>query len=298
MAGKLNLDIAGSVSELESLLKKVLPKNIFYRLVLGKGVEFDGYRDYTYNEDASNIDWKASVRAQKEIVRKYIEERDLKFMFFIDVGDDMVFGSTEKLKCEYSAELSASLIHLILGTGDRVGYVLFNDDVVRYGEPKLGRTHFDILVNYLSDATVYGGVSNLNKILEEFIQTIDKSISMVFLVSDFVNVNESYRKNFEILSAMFETVAIIIRDPLDVSLPLVNKEIIIEDPETNQRLLINPKLAKNIYEKNSLEQLEFVKNLFRENNIDFLEISTQDSFAEKFTEFAKSRIMGGRKVKS
>jgi len=121
---------------------------------------------------------------------------------------------------------------------------------------------------------------------------------MVFLVSDFVNVNESYRKNFEILSAMFETVAIIIRDPLDVSLPLVNKEIIIEDPETNQRLLINPKLAKNIYEKNSLEQLEFVKNLFRENNIDFLEISTQDSFAEKFTEFAKSRIMGGRKVKS
>ena len=39
---KLNLDIAGAVSELEMLVKKVLPKNVMYQLLLSKGLEFDG----------------------------------------------------------------------------------------------------------------------------------------------------------------------------------------------------------------------------------------------------------------
>ena len=113
---KLNLDIAGAVSELEMVMKKVLPRNIMWRVIWGRGLEFDGYRDYSVTDDAVNIDWKATVRAGKTLVKKYIEERDLKFMFFIDVSDNMVFGSTEKLKCEYCAELVAALSHLILTT--------------------------------------------------------------------------------------------------------------------------------------------------------------------------------------
>ena len=64
MDRKLNLDIPGRVSELETLLKRVLPRNIIYKIVLGKGLEFDGYRDYTSSDDASMIDWKASLRAR------------------------------------------------------------------------------------------------------------------------------------------------------------------------------------------------------------------------------------------
>lgn len=294
MEQKFNVDIAGAVSELEILLKAVLPKNIIWKIVLGKGLEFDGYRDYSIDDDASNIDWKASVRGKKLLVKQFIEERDKKFMFIVDVSDNMIFGSTEKLKCEYTAEMVSSLSHLILMTGDRVGFTLFNDRIVKFRPPDVGNRQFETIVYEIANPENYGGPSDLNSVLDTLIKTIDKSVSMVFLVSDFVRVEEDYRKNLEILSALFETVAIIVRDPLDNSLPEINKEIVIEDAGTKEKILINPKVAKNLYEKHAHKQLSFVKQMFKDFNIDFIELSTDESSALGIAEFLKERIGGGR----
>jgi len=297
MERKLNTDIPAAVSELELLMKKLLPKNIMYQLLLGKGLEFDGFRDYNQTDDSSLIDWKASVRGKKLLVRKYIEERDLKFIFIIDVSDNMVFGSTEKLKCEYVAELTAAVSHLILATGDRVGFFLHNDKIIKGRLPELGTKQFEIMVYELTNPENYGGKSDLKAVLESLIQTLDRGISMVFLISDFIKVDEDYEKTLESLSNLFETAAIIVRDPLDRSLPDVNKEIVIENPETRDRLLINPKIAKNAYEENAREQLNLVKKIFQNSNIDFLELHTDKSFSVDFANFIKERIKGGRIVK-
>ncbi len=294
---KLNLDIAGAVSELEMLVKKVLPKNVMYQLLLSKGLEFDGYRDYTQNDDAALIDWKASVRGKKLLVRKYIEERDLKFVFIVDVSDNMVFGSTEKLKCEYTAEFTAALSHLILTTGDRIGFFLFNDNIVKSRPPELGNRQFEIFVNYLSDPLDYGGVSDLNHVLDSIINLIDRSTSMVFLISDFVKVDESHKRKMEVLASLFETVAIVVRDPLDKTLPEINKEVVIEDTGTGEKLLINPEVAKRVYEMNATNQLNLVKKIFKDCNIDFLELSTDKPASVEIAGFLKERIKGGRIVK-
>lgn len=298
MAGFLNLDIAGRVSELETLLRQVLPRNIMWRVVLGRGLEFDGFRDYGFSDDASNIDWKASVRSNRMLVKKYIEERDRKFMFFIDVGENMIFGSTEKLKCEFAAEMSCALAHLILTGGDRVGFVLYNDKVVKSKNPSLGFSVFDVMSYELGESSNYGGISNLRNILDIYLQTLSDDLSLVFLISDFINFDKSYREKLESLSNRFETIAIILRDPLDKKLPSINKEVIIEDPKSGQKLLINPRVSKNIYETNALRQLKFVKSTFKDLGIDFLEISTEDLFAEKIAQFLRERVEGGRFTKN
>lgn len=294
---KLNLDIAEAVSELETLVKRVLPKNVMYQLLLSKGLEFDGYRDYTQNDDAALIDWKASVRGKKLLIRKYLEERDLKFIFVIDVSDNMVFGSTEKLKCEYTAEFTSALAHLILSVGDRVGFFLFNDDILKSRTSELGNRQFDIFVHYISNPLNYGGVSDLNKSLESVIKTIDRGTSMIFLISDFINMDESHKKMIEGLASLFETVAIIVRDPLDRTLPEINKEVVIEDTGTREKLLINLKVARKVYEMNASNQLNLVKKIFKDCNIDFLELSTDKSASVKIAEFLKERIRGGRIVR-
>ncbi len=294
---KLNLDIAGAVSELEMLMQKVLPKNIIYRILLGKGLEFDGFRVFTQQDDASNIDWKASVKSKEILVRKYIEERDLKFVFVVDVSENMVFGSTEKLKCEYCAELSAALSHLMLGGGDRVGFVLFSDKIVEIRPPQLGTRQFEIFVNHLSNPLNYGGRSNLNDVLDILAKTLERDTSMIFLISDFVRFGENQQRSLEVLSGLFETVAIIVRDPLDNSLPDINKEVIIQSPDTGEKLLINPRVAKGVYEANAFNQLDLVKKTFKNFNIDFLELSTEQPFSVEFATFLKERIKGGRIVK-
>lgn len=298
MEKKLNLDIAGAVTEFGELMKEFEITRILYKIIFrGKGLEFDSYRDFASDDDASDIDWKASQRSNKLLVKQYIEERDLKIMFVADFSDNMLFGSTEKLKCEYTAELSAAIAHLMLTTGDRVGFVLFSDKVVEIRIPKLGTKQFDIFTSHLSDPLTYGGTSDLNKVLEELIETLNRDTSLVFLISDFVKVNENYKKNLETLAGLFETIAVIVRDPLDESFPELNKEVIIENPETGEKLLINPKVAKGVYEKNALNQLNSVKQIFRDFNIDFLELLTDKPFSPEFAGFLKERIRGGRVVR-
>ncbi|MBD3253266.1 DUF58 domain-containing protein [Candidatus Pacearchaeota archaeon] len=292
----LSTDIPGKVSELELLLKKVLPRNVFWKIVLGKGLEFDGYRDYTSSDDASLIDWKASVRSKKTLVRKYVEERDKKFVFFIDVSDNMIFGSTSQLKCEYAAEVSAALAHLILSDGDKVGYALYNKKIVKSKKPEVGNRLFSGMVYELSDPENYGGISDLKKVMDVGLQMLESDTSLVFLVSDFVRFDQSYKKNLELLAGLVETVAIIVRDPLDNTFPDINKEVVIEDPETGERLIINPKVAKRTYEANAQEQLDNVKKVFDDLNIDFIELLTTDSFPEKIANFLRERISGGRVV--
>ena len=289
MEKKLNVDIPTSVAEFEMLIKKVLPKNIIFQIVHGRGLEFDGYRDFAPDEDSNNIDWKATVRAGRTLARKYIEERDLKIMFLIDVSDNMIFGSTKRLKCEYVAELVAALAHVILIAGDRVGFVLFSDKIVKIRMPGFGERQFNILSQELSDPLNYGGNSDLGSVLNILLGLLDKSTSMVFLISDFVKLNEENKKNLDLLSALFETIAIVVKDPLDKSLPEVNKEVVIENPATRERLLINPKIAKHSYEIYALEQLDSMKKIFRNAGTDFAEFNTSSPFALDLATFLKER---------
>jgi uncharacterized protein (DUF58 family) len=288
MEKKLNLEIAKSVSEFEGLIRKVLPKNIFYQVVYGKGLEFDGYRDFQTDEDSGNIDWKATVRAGKTLARKYIEERDLKIFFLIDSSDNMVFGSTEKLKCEYAAEMVAALAHVILLSGDRVGFSFFNNKIIKFREPGFGDRQFSILEQELSNPLNYGGESNLDISLNDLINQLDPKTSLVFIVSDFLNLTKESKETLNAFSGLFETIALVVRDPLDLKLPEINKEIIISGGQ-GQKLLVNPKLAGNIYEQHSLIQLSFMKQIFRNAGIDFMEFNTSDHFAINLAEFLGQR---------
>ena len=125
---KLNIDIAGAISEFDAAAKEFELKEKIYKILFrGKGLEFESYREYSPEDDAEEIDWKASMRGGKILVKRYIEERDLGIVFMIDVSENMVLGSHEKLKCEYAAELIGALAHLILNSNDKIGFMFFSD---------------------------------------------------------------------------------------------------------------------------------------------------------------------------
>lgn len=290
MAGKLNLDIPGAIAEFESLINKILPRKIFYKLLLrGKGLEFDGYRYFAPDDDADCIDWKASARSNNLLVKQYIEERDMKIMLVVDVSENMVFGSQKKLKCEFSAELAAALAHVTIHSGDQIGFVLFNNKIEKIELPKTGKTQFDIFVSEISDSRVYRNSSNLKFTLDELMNYLNKSISLVIIISDFIKVDEGYKKILREFGSLFETVALIIRDPLDKTLPDIDKEVVIESPDTGEKLIINPGIVKRVYEKHAEKQLNLTKNIFRESGIEFLELSTKESFSFELASFLKRR---------
>lgn len=291
MEKKLNLDVAGAITEFEEYMKEFMIRKILYKVIFrGKGLEFDSYRDYAPDDDAGDIDWKASTRANKLLVKQYIEERDLKIMIVIDVSDNMLFGSTEKLKCECAAEVSAALAHLILNYGDNIGFVFFSDKVIKSVEPKKGTRQFDMFVDDLSNPEIYGGVQEIEKTLDFLLDFLPSSINAVIIVSDFIRVKKSILGILNLFSNKFETMAIMIRDPLDKTMPEIKGEVVIEDPITKEQLIIDPSVVKKEYEKNALEQENMVKKTFEDVDIDYLELVTDKPFVPYLAEFLKERV--------
>lgn len=291
MNRELNIDVAGAVSDLEDAVNALQLKLKFYRtLFRGKGLDFDGYRTFTQDDDALYIDWRASRRANKLLTKQYIEEKDKKMMFVIDMGNGMVTGSTEKLKCEYAAEVAVALSHLILSSGDMIGFIIFNNEVMDYITPKKGKKQFEFFVDTLSNASNYHSASNLNKALDFLVTYVPTSVKAVFIISDFLTTKKNSLDLMKMVGDKFETVAIMVKDPVDVVMPDESAEVVIEDPATGQRLLMNPKLAKNYYDMYTKKQEENLRWMFKESGIDLLSLSTKDSFVFALAEFLKERI--------
>ena len=98
------------------------------------------------------------------------------------------------------------------------------------------------------------------------------------------------KKDLQLLSSRFETVAVSIRDPLDYTLPDFTGEVVLHDPATGQQLLINPKVAKKAYEKLAFEREKLLKETCIKSNIDLLELSTNQPFVPSLAGFLKGRL--------
>jgi len=135
MKKELKLDLSEGIKRLKILTTQIVNTKFVggYKSVFkGRGLEFKDYRPYTPDDDASTIDWKASVRANKLFVRDFEEERNLNVFFLVDVSSSMVYGSIDKLKIEYVGELTAALSFVVLNAGDSVGFALFSDRIVSF----------------------------------------------------------------------------------------------------------------------------------------------------------------------
>jgi len=291
---RLNLDVVNAISELQAMMKDFRLKKDMYKLLFrGKGLEFEAFRDYTPDDDASDIDWKTSSRAQKLLVKQYKEERDLKIMFLVDVGSNMVLGSGNKLKCEYVAELVAAFAKVIMDNNDRVGFVLFSNEVKIFIDPRGGEKHFQFLVDTLSKAEYYGGVTDLDISLDYAMRYLDKSINSVILISDFLKVTKETEKKLSLFSSRFETILIRVRDILDLTLPDVEGEVVLENPLTHEQITINPKVARRVYEKYAYEQAKIVEEMFKKSGGDYLDLITYKYFAAPLAMFLKNRTDKG-----
>jgi len=289
----LNVNFPKAISHFESIMKsQLLIKTVFYKRIFGgKGFEFDSYRQYSpENDDASLIDWKATMRnPQKTLVRQYVDERDLKIFIIVDVGDNMVFGSGEKLKNEVAAEVCASLSHLILSSGDGVGFALFSNNIVKMMLPTGGMAQFNNILRALQDPKTYGGKSDLKRALKFILPTL-KKISAVFIISDFINMDDETLKIIKTFSSVYETVGLMIRDRVDSTMPNIKNEVVIEDIYTGEQKIINPAVIKEQYEVISNMQKQRVLDVFRRTGSDILEIYTNEDFALTLAKFLRLRV--------
>ena len=263
----------------------------FRSILKGRGLEFHGYRNYNPGEDdAKQIDWKASLRSRYLVVKELVEERNNNVMFLVDVGSTMSFGSVDKLKNEYVIEIFASLAHTLLSEGDSVGLTMFSDKVVSRITPNIGNKQFYIMLKTLTNPSMYEGKKDFEKVLHD-INAMMVRPAIIILISDFIGLRGGWYEKLKMMSAKHEIIAFIIKDPRDLTLPAEVGQVYVSDPESGETLLIDTKLVKEDYEKHVHEQDAHLMKLLKNIQIDYLFMPTNQAFTKPLFSFFKARGM-------
>src|SRR6267142_3383513 len=113
----------------------------YHSVFKGQGMNFDEVREYQPGDEVRTIDWNVTARMNHPFVKKFVEERELTLMLVVDVSGSGLFGSHEQSKRELAAEIASVLAFSAIRNNDKVGLILFTDEVEKFIPPRKGRRH-------------------------------------------------------------------------------------------------------------------------------------------------------------
>lgn len=259
----------------------------YHSVFKGRGMEFSEVREYQPGDDVRTIDWNVSARMGHPYVKVFEEERELTVMLLVDVSSSGNFGTTQQVKREISAELSAVLAFSAIKNNDKVGLIIFSDKIEKFIPPHKGKQHALRVVREVLFYKPQDATTDLNTALEYLIRVIKRK-STVFLISDFLT--ENYEKALKVANKKHDIIALSITDPREVSLPNVGL-IDLEDAESGETIMIDTSSVntRDEFFERSHQQHEKLTDLFQSVGVDHINIMTDRSYVEPVNRFFKMR---------
>ena len=253
----------------------------------GRGMTFSEVREYQPGDDVRLIDWNVTARSGNPFIKVFEEERELTVFLLVDISSSGSFGSENYLKKTVGAEIASVLGFSAIKNNDKVGLILFSNDIVKYIPPKKGKSHVLRVIRELLYTNSEGRGTSIGNALD-FVMKVSKRKSVVFLLSDFID--ENYWDSLKIVNRKHDFVGIKISDPFEVNFPNVGM-LKAEDPETGSVVWIdtsNYSDLKNMNDSNRKKVDSFLKRT-KKSGIDIVSISTSNDYIEPLMKFFKKR---------
>lgn len=257
----------------------------------GRGIEVEDLREYVPGDDVRAISWSRTALMGRPFIKTFREERDLVVTLVVDISASCNFSSRYEVKRERMAEVGALLAFSAIYNHDKVSLLLFSDHVEKYIPPKRGERHGIRLVRELLSFQPKGKKTDIGRALA-FLQKTEKKSAIVFLISDFLD--EEYKKEFMLASKKDDLIAVRVRDPYELNMPLMGLTRFV-DEETDQKQLIdvNDSYLKEFRAKAADNNRRFAE-LVGKSGASSIEISTEGSFEQDIFLFfqKRERILG------
>ena len=215
--------------ETKELLKKVrkieiktrrLSENLFggeYQSTFkGRGMTFSEVRKYEFGDDVRSIDWNVTARYNEPFIKIFEEERELTMMLVVDISASEFFGTSIKFKRELITEISATLAFSALQNNDKVGVILFSDQIELFIPPKKGKSHILRIIRELIEFKPNSKRTSISTALS-FLMRVIKKKSIVFILSDFID--SDYENSIQLVSKKHDLTGIRIYDKIESNIP-------------------------------------------------------------------------------
>jgi len=259
----------------------------YHSVFKGRGMDFSEVREYQIGDDIRTIDWNVTARTGHPYVKVFQEERELTVMLLVDASASGNFGSVERMKGELAVELCALLAFSAIKNNDKVGLLIFTDEIEKFVPPRKGRSHvLRVIRELLYHEPVRKG-TDIGRALE-YLNHVSRRHSVVFLVSDFLS--EGFEQDLRIANRRHDVIAVRIADPREKDFPAVGM-VELEDAETGERLLIDTSDYRFLqaYRNRSDAWDESIRKLFRSIQVDYIEFRTGEPYDIPLIRFFRER---------
>lgn len=291
-------ELMAKVGKIRILTNKLIDDQLsgdYHSTFKGQGVEFDEVRPYVPGDDVRTIDWNVTAKTGLPYIKRFSEERELTILFMVDVSGSQGYGSVRRSKMELAAEVTALLALTAIRNQDKIGLILFSDQIVKYIPPRKGRDSVMRLVREVlaAEDSATGGTDIAAAL--KFLNSVQKRRAVVFLVSDFLLSSvkpqtSSFEQLLRATARHHDMVCVPVSDPAEQELPNVGL-VELEDPETGELVLVDTSSAavRRRFSATASEENEELKRFFLKTGIDTLTIATDRPYIDEVRALFKRR---------
>lgn len=253
----------------------------------GRGMTFSEVRQYQFGDDVRSIDWNVTARYNEPFVKVFEEERELTMMLMADISGSELFGTSNQFKKDTITEIAATLAFSATQNNDKVGLILFSDEVELFIPPKKGKSHVLRIIRELIEFKPKSRKTSIAEALK-FLSSILKKRAIVFVLSDFMDDN--YEKTLKIAANKHDVTGIRVYDKHDEEIPNLGLVPML-DAETNSVQYINTssKKVRNSYKANALQLADYYTNTFKRSGAGSINTRVDESYVKKMLGYFKHR---------
>jgi len=253
----------------------------------GRGMTFSEVRQYQFGDDVRNIDWNVTARYNEPYIKVFEEERELTMMLMVDISGSELFGTTNQFKNEIVTEISATLAFSALQNNDKVGVILFSDQIELYIPPKKGKSHVLRIIRELLEFKPKSNKTDIAAALK-FLSSVMKKKAIVFVLSDFMASN--YEQTLKITGNKHDLTGIRVYDEREESIPNLGM-VQVEDAETGSVKLVNTqsKKVRETYAEHNRQRVKYFKETFTKSGCGTLDCRVDESYVKKLLGYFKRR---------
>src|SRR2546421_5992823 len=307
-------EILKKIRQIEIRTNRIVTETLagqYHSVFKGQGMNFDEVREYQPGDDVRAIDWNVTARMNHPFIKKFVEERELTLMLVVDVSGSGLFGSRDQSKRELAAEIASVLAFSAIRNNDKVGLILFSDEIEKFIPPRKGRSHVLRVIREVLFFEPKRRGTDLNAALE-FLMHVTPHRAVAVVISDFIGSpaetkSERSRKlrpqmmlleslaqaSFTMLkqaNRRHDVVAVQITDRFELELPALGR-LVLKDAETGEVVEIHTgdERKRAAFAQRQLKtQAERLK-LFRGANIDSIQPRRHQPYAGALGRFFETR---------
>ena len=254
----------------------------------GRGMTFSEVRQYQFGDDIRAIDWNVTARYNEPYVKVFEEERELTMMLMVDISGSESFGTKNQLKSEIVTEIAATMAFSATQNNDKIGLILFSDQIELYIPPKKGKSHVLRIIRELIEFQPRSKKTDLSQALK-FLSSTQKKKAIVFVISDFM-VDDDYEKTLKIAGKKHDITGVRVYDIREEKIPNIGM-VEMEDAETGEVLVVNTgsKKTRLSYEKQYQDKVSYFKDIFSKCGSGTVNTRVDESYVKKLLGYFKSR---------